>query len=857
MGREKRKAPVPPVGKQAKYRHDKFARMQQADQRIWSQLNALKEPPKLKHKSYFEIAENADKKKKLEFQVDSGRHVLDSSTHIPQVTTDPNPPPGFEFIPTGHPELTTVCKEISREQDAMIFIVSDVSDVNVLDHHLHRKGYHFRQRIVETGRESLRAEGFDERKEFSIPGQPEKIPEDKIELFRQADAVLRDLFPRIPNTDRHEIIQHAFDKDNKFFNGRVKVGLAAELTLARRVQLAALAHIRHTKTRYDQLLDEGVAWENARKAVEQPCLDVIVKWRGDEETGRDQLDEILREVIEISDSEDDSDDENSSVEPIPAEISTAYSTGSAMYRVAAVGEATARLSEVQAIAGSSRPPSLVPPPPTNQNKVLSRREKKAAKQAQQRFKRYAQVAESFRTDLHAPESIYDGNAHNNNNNRAQGDLYMPDHEPQILRELRTDISHAPREQPMSGPSHPGPSRVNNDSPRNRIRGQSPVLVRAGDNQAPKVGSRLVNPGHSHVPLSPVRRQFQDMLVPSIEPRSPGVSRSRDYSPYQARTFESDSEASHLMARTIGRQSLQRPHPDMSGYASEAEISSKRRRISTRHTGRDPGLFSDEGFIRINPAERPRVTSYAYMADNRPSEAIIPTSRDFGTRTPPSVIFIGERRQPGHMQVSARTRTDPIIIDSPSGPGRSMHMHHAPAIVDRDRLAFRRTEVIREPLQTVRHTADRPQVVYFDEPDPRVVRVREYPVESRGHPIALLQPAARQYETLVPYPRQTADFGSEIHGRPASGPRLESRPVHVIRDHFADQHNPLYETTQGDSRPVPEFPPQTINLGYRPDNMRYRLNTPPEPVPGSRLPYHGQAVVEDQHYDPPRRSMVRY
>jgi hypothetical protein len=54
---------------------------------------------------------------------------------------------------------------------------------------------------------------------------------------------------------------------------------------------------------------------NARKAVEPVCLDVLVRWRGDEETGRDQMDEILREVVIITDSEDSDDsseDEESS-----------------------------------------------------------------------------------------------------------------------------------------------------------------------------------------------------------------------------------------------------------------------------------------------------------------------------------------------------------------------------------------------------------------------------------------------------------------------------------------------------------------------------------------------------------------
>lgn len=50
---------------------------------------------------------------------------------------------------------------------------------------------------------------------------------------------------------------------------------------------------------------------NARKAVEPVCLDILIKWRGDEETGRDQMDEILREVVIITDSEDEDDDDSS------------------------------------------------------------------------------------------------------------------------------------------------------------------------------------------------------------------------------------------------------------------------------------------------------------------------------------------------------------------------------------------------------------------------------------------------------------------------------------------------------------------------------------------------------------------
>lgn len=81
------------------------------------------------------------------------------------------------------------------------------------------------------------------------------------------------------------------------------VGIQEEVPLYRRVQLAVLAHIRHTHTRYDKLLRE-TDWATARASIETACLETLVKWRGDEETGRDQMDEILREIVVLSDSED-------------------------------------------------------------------------------------------------------------------------------------------------------------------------------------------------------------------------------------------------------------------------------------------------------------------------------------------------------------------------------------------------------------------------------------------------------------------------------------------------------------------------------------------------------------------------
>lgn len=113
------------------------------------------------------------------------------------------------------------------------------------------------------------------------------------------------------------------------FKGKPVVGLQEDLTLSRRVQLAVLAHIRHTHTRYDLLLRE-TSWENARRVVEPVCLDILVKWRGDEETGRDQLDEVLREIVVIDDSDDEGSDAESEDDGEQESAEDSANTGDAM-----------------------------------------------------------------------------------------------------------------------------------------------------------------------------------------------------------------------------------------------------------------------------------------------------------------------------------------------------------------------------------------------------------------------------------------------------------------------------------------------------------------------------------------------
>lgn len=75
------------------------------------------------------------------------------------------------------------------------------------------------------------------------------------------------------------------------------------------MQLAVVAHIRHTYTDYDRLLKVG-SWLEARSKVEHVSLAKLRQWR--DEADSDELEETFREVIVIDDDDDDdSSDEDS------------------------------------------------------------------------------------------------------------------------------------------------------------------------------------------------------------------------------------------------------------------------------------------------------------------------------------------------------------------------------------------------------------------------------------------------------------------------------------------------------------------------------------------------------------------
>ncbi|KAH8907164.1 hypothetical protein BR93DRAFT_928034 [Coniochaeta sp. PMI_546] len=586
------------AGNHAKARHmrDRRGNLHVWDGRLPTGLVAkpIVAQTKSKHRSYFEFVENTNKKKKLEFTVTQNRE----------------PPPGYEFVPIGNPALTAACKELSREQEAMIFIVSTYSsgnDVPDLTVALNRVGHHIRERIVEQARASLgEMEDISQQARLDVP---EPIPEDQEEINKQADAAIRDLFPRIPNTDRQIIIEHSFRKGAKAADGMPLVGLAADLTLSRRVQLAVISHIRHTHTRYDQLLRE-TTWANARRAVEELCLDILVKWRGDEENGRDQLDEILREVVVISDSEDDYEDEEDEDDDDDADAEdTEMTSGESSDETAASTGERPPLGQRHASASASRPPPHPAAATARQPSVQQHAEtelvKAAAKRAHRGFQRYQAVRDQAwqqalnrqrqehdqapfgsmpptmtRPQSHTLERPWelgthyppyggdrDDGAGPSDYHARRGPHANAVHPSGAQRDDR--MSHAYRVNPDHLTAH-GSQQTAYYHEKDKGQGNGD-----GDENGyrPIVGSRSAfrsSPGLRTVVSRPAPEDLKDYLVPSIEPTSPLASQ------FSAQTLEDrrqDQRSEHWQSRPALQHGKTEPQ-----YASSQ--------------------LADEGFIRV-------------------------------------------------------------------------------------------------------------------------------------------------------------------------------------------------------------------------------------------------------------------
>ena len=85
---------------------------------------------------------------------------------------------------------------------------------------------------------------------------------------------VRELYPRIPPGREVAIAEHACLK----YSGRVGRSAEAKSLDEQAIRLAVVAHIRHTETRYDELLAAGYERWEARAEVEGAVARVLARW---------------------------------------------------------------------------------------------------------------------------------------------------------------------------------------------------------------------------------------------------------------------------------------------------------------------------------------------------------------------------------------------------------------------------------------------------------------------------------------------------------------------------------------------------------------------------------------------------
>jgi hypothetical protein len=92
---------------------------------------------------------------------------------------------------------------------------------------------------------------------------------------------VRELFPACPNGRERVIAEHAC----RNYSGRIGRSASGKSLDEEAIRLAVTAHVRHTETRYAELLAGGQERREARERVEEEVLRVIAKWEGDPHSG--------------------------------------------------------------------------------------------------------------------------------------------------------------------------------------------------------------------------------------------------------------------------------------------------------------------------------------------------------------------------------------------------------------------------------------------------------------------------------------------------------------------------------------------------------------------------------------------
>ncbi|CAI7574000.1 unnamed protein product [Penicillium pancosmium] len=195
-------------------------------------------------------------------------------------------PDGYVFVPKGDVYITRNCRIKTKESDQMVYSIWDKAGKRSFGI---RVPSSIHSEVLKTAAATAES-------------RAKAVKTNDTKVLSRGRQLLRSEFPLIPAATLDIVMNHAFLK------GSGRVGRTGMTTDKRKASLAVEAHIRHTHTPYDSLLDGGMERSDARKKV-WPTVKAIKKsWesggdvKGEGEQCENREGSVSVSVISISSS---------------------------------------------------------------------------------------------------------------------------------------------------------------------------------------------------------------------------------------------------------------------------------------------------------------------------------------------------------------------------------------------------------------------------------------------------------------------------------------------------------------------------------------------------------------------------
>ncbi|RHZ50038.1 DUF2293 domain-containing protein [Aspergillus thermomutatus] len=176
-------------------------------------------------------------------------------------------PENYVFVPKGDVYITRHCRTQTKESHRVVYVVYNKAGKRNIGLRVPKDVY---AAVLKS------AAATADSRAHAVKTRDEK------DLSR-ARQILRNKFPLMPAESLETIVDHAFLKRS----GRV--GRTTMKTDEQKANLAVEAHIRHTHTPYDSLLDAGKERREAREAVWDMVQAIKTAWEGGNTQSTDLL----------------------------------------------------------------------------------------------------------------------------------------------------------------------------------------------------------------------------------------------------------------------------------------------------------------------------------------------------------------------------------------------------------------------------------------------------------------------------------------------------------------------------------------------------------------------------------------